>query len=102
MWLAEPEDFVTIAPILEELRNRIAKVAGVTIIGNGITIRWQPEGSNQLTSVSMIITEVMLPEEGEAIDRQLRRMDNLRAKMDKKGVDIDAELYFVENGSWPK
>lgn len=44
--------------VLEELRSRIAQVAGVTLQGNRLTVRW----GSPLTNVHMIIDRVSTPD----------------------------------------
>jgi hypothetical protein len=47
--------------VLEELREKISEIAGVTLSGNRLTIRWYPKWQKKhqkLVSVHMAILEV--------------------------------------------
>ena len=50
------------AKVIEELRSKIADIAGVTLIGNCLMVRWNQD--DQLVDVHMIIEHVTSP--GEA------------------------------------
>lgn len=44
---------------LEELRLKLAKIVGVTLQGNRLTVRWHdPKDRGKLKSVHMVILEV--------------------------------------------
>lgn len=45
-----------VAPILKELQKRIAKVAGVTVVGNRLTVRWRQGG--KLVQVHAVIVNI--------------------------------------------
>lgn len=47
--------------VLEELRSKIAVIAGVTLTGNRLTVRWNQDGA--LVDVHMLIESVTTPEE---------------------------------------
>lgn len=54
--LYEIEHQVGVGEVLEELRARIASAAGVTLIGNRLTVRFELEG--ELVDAHMIIESV--------------------------------------------
>ena len=49
--------------VLEQLRERIATVAGVTLVGNRLTVRWNMGG--QMVAAHMIIENVTTVREAE-------------------------------------
>lgn len=55
--LYKAEYNATQAKILETLRARIANVAGVTLVGNRLTVRWNDE-EGRLVDVHMAILSV--------------------------------------------
>ena len=82
--------------VLEELRKRIAEVAGVTLVGNRLTVRFNFKG--RLSDVHMLIENVGTPSETEeAMDKQ-ESMERLF----KKYPDLSAELFYIEHGEWPQ
>lgn len=82
--------------ILEALRTRVAEVCGVTLIGNRLTARWHQDG--QLVDAHMLVLEVTTVP--EAKERGLVS-ERYRA-LYKKYPGLEADLYFAEEGVWPK
>lgn len=82
--------------VLEQLRQKIATIAGVTLVGHRLTIRWTMNG--QLVDVHTIIESVTTPEE--------HRKAMVAAKIEQqiwgKHPDEAAELCFIETGEYPK
>ena len=83
--------------ILEELRKRIAEVAGVTLVGNRMTVRFNGDRGH-LVDVHMIVERVGTQSEMEDSLRKQQLMEPLFEKY----PDLSAELFYVEHGEWPK
>ena len=82
--------------VLEELRSKIANIAGVTLTGNRLTVRWYQLG--RLVDVHMIIESVTTPEEAS---QQLATSNKVSAFL-QGHPEFEDELYFIEHGEWPK
>lgn len=82
--------------VLEELRSLLANIAGVTLQGNRLTVRWDQDGA--LVDVHMIIESVTTPTEAKEI---MQRREDTR-ELFKKYPDLEAELYFNDHGEWPQ
>lgn len=83
--------------VLDELRRLVAQVAGVTIVGNRLTIRFMMNGN--LASIHSVITEITTPAESK---ESLRQYEARQKLIKEKYPDLEAELYFIEEGDWPK
>lgn len=77
--------------VLDSMREKIAKIFGVTLQGNRLTVRWYLD--DELVDVHMIVESVTTVT--EAVNRQLEsaELDKLFAKY----PDLREELYFAEN-----
>ena len=75
---------------------------GDLLNGNRVTVRWTPPKSDNLVDVHMVVLSVTTLEDGEAESRRDERYDRLRARLKKKGVDLDEEMYFIEFGESSK
>lgn len=84
------------AKVLEELRSKIADVAGVTLTGNRLTVRWHKDG--QLVNVHMLIERVSTPEE---VKRD-RALGDTTSELLSQNPDVEEELYFIEHGEHSK
>lgn len=82
--------------VLEGLRSLLADVAGVTLQGNRLTVRWDQD--DVLVDVHMIIESVTTPTEAKEI---MQRCEDTR-ELYKKYPDLEAELYFIDHGEWPQ
>ena len=82
--------------VLEALRSRLADIAGVTLQGNRLTVRWDQDGA--LVDVHMIIESVTTPTEAK---EGVRRSEDTR-ELFKKYPDLEAELYHIDHGEWPR
>jgi GrpB-like predicted nucleotidyltransferase (UPF0157 family) len=92
--------------VLNELRDKIAKVAGVTLVGNRLTIRWYKDG--QFVDVHMLIEGVRTVDEaknqGEA-DKFHKRFEQIlknHPKAAKAYEDLQFELFRLEHGEYPE
>lgn len=90
------EDHEGVPELLEEMRNKLAKEFGVTLIGNRCTLRWLMD--DQFVNVHMIIAEATTAEESLEHSERTARMQELI----KKYPDLQEELYFVEHGEHSK
>jgi len=88
----EPEE----EEVLEELRDKIAKVAGVTLTGNRLTVRWNMDG--HLVNAHMVIERVHTPEEAKT---DLKTM-NIMSKIYDENPELEAELFEAEHGYSPQ
>lgn len=82
--------------VLEELRSKIAGVAGVTLMGNRLTVRWYQD--DQIVDVHMIIASV-------STSKEVKRNRALTDKTDKlisQNPKVKAELYFIAHGELPQ
>lgn len=88
----EPEE----AQVLEKLRKKIAEagIAGVTLQGNRLTLRW----GNPLVDVHMIVESVTTPTEAQENREHCERM----RKLFEKYPDLEAELFYAEHREWPQ
>lgn len=84
------------ASVLEELRTKIAGVAGVTLTGNRLTVRWYKDG--QLVNVHMLIESVYTPKEVE----RNRALEDTTSELLSQHPDVEEELYFIEHGEHSK
>lgn len=99
----EMEHSKEVAYVLEEMRQKVGKEFGVTLVGNRLTVRWNMDG--QLVDVHMIIESVTTPTEASEAEEKHKRYEALIQKHEKnkKPVhDLRAELYKAETGEWPK
>lgn len=85
-----------VAAVLEQLRQKIATIAGVTLIGNRLTIRWTMNG--QLVDVHTIIENVTTPEE----HRKAMAAAKIEQQVWGKHPDEAAELFYIETGEYPQ
>ena len=83
--------------VVDELRSLIARVAGVTLQGNRLTVRWNQDGA--LVDIHMLIESVTTPTEAKEDMRQYKDTQEL---FTEKYPDLEAELYFIEHGEWPQ
>lgn len=92
------------AKTLEQIVNKIAKVAGVTLIGNRLTVRWND--GDALLDVHMIVESVTTRADAVAAMARSVRWTSLRRKWLAIGAgtrdDIEADMYYADNGEWPK
>lgn len=86
--------------VAEALRKKLAEAVGVTLNGNHLTMRFHLD--DQLVQVSSVITEILTPTEGRAQAEESKRMELFLSKYRKKFPDLEAELYYVQMGEWPK
>jgi hypothetical protein len=96
----EMEHSKEVAYVLEQMRQKVGKEFGVTLVGNRLTVRWNMDG--QLVDVHMIIESVTTPTEAEEKMAQTRRLLALVDKYKKKFPDLGEELYYVEHGEHSK
>lgn len=84
------------ASVLEELRCKIAGIAGVTLTGNRLTVRWYKD--DQLVDVHMIIESVTTPAEA----KQQSAISDKIGEFLEKYPECSEELYFLEHGEHSK
>ena len=82
--------------VLEELRDKVATVAGVTLTGNRLTMRWYKD--DQLVDVHMIIESVTTPAEAA----QQSAVSDKIGEFLQKYPECSEELYFLEHGEHSK
>ena len=85
--------------VLEQLRKKIANIAGVTLQGNRLTVRWNIR--EHLVDVQMIIEEVTTVEESKEYLRKQRAYEEVLKKYDKKVPHLREELYIAEYNETP-
>jgi hypothetical protein len=83
--------------VLDELRKKVSEVAGVTIQGNRLTIRFKMDGA--LVNIHSAILRITTPAEER---EQLRQLNARHELIERKYPDLDAELYFIDEGEWPQ
>lgn len=95
MNIVDSKDLDIAKPILQELWKKIAdaKLFGITMKGNRVTLRWNNE-DDILVDVHMIVESVTLPHETKERREQHQRMEQLFKKYPK----LQEELYFAEHG----
>ena len=86
--------------VLEVLRQKISQVAGVTLNGNRLTVRWNMDG--ELVDVHMIVESVTTPTESSEHMEKVRRHEDLLNKYKRKFPELGGELFYAENGYWQK
>lgn len=79
--------------ILEELRQKLAKVCGITLQGNRVTARWTSK-DDHLVDVHMIVESISTVKESIETGEKWRRM----RKLVKRYPWIEDELYYAEYG----
>lgn len=82
--------------VLEGLRSLLADVAGVTLQGNRLTVRWDQD--DVLVDVHMIIESVTTPTEA----KQELLLAKLQQELCEKQPDLEDKLYFAQHGEWPQ
>lgn len=78
------------------LRSKIANIAGVTLTGNRLTVRWYRDG--ELVDVHMIIESVTTPEEAA----QQSAASGKVSEFLRGHPEFEDELYFIEHGECSK
>lgn len=91
--------------VLKELRARLCKSMGVTMIADShtITVRFNDDKKN-LVQVQLAIVSVDTPGCDAEYDARNQRYEDLIARFDKKykGSDLAAELFWAEEGEYPQ
>jgi Ni,Fe-hydrogenase III large subunit len=96
----EMEHSKEVAYVLEQMRQKVGKEFGVTLVGNRLTVRWNMDG--QLVDAHMIIESVTTPTEAADGMAKHERYEKLFEKYKKKFPGLAGELYYAENGEWQK
>lgn len=89
-----------VAEVLEHFRRTLANSFGVTLTGNRLTIRTYWKG--ELVDVHAAILSVTTPTEAKDVTRQANEYRAIIDKYKKKAPYLDAELFHLEHGEWPK
>lgn len=82
--------------VLEEMRTKMSKQFGITLVGNRCTVRWNM--GNHLVDVHMIIENVSTPLESELANEKHDRYEALFAEHPW----LREELYYAEEGEHTK
>lgn len=85
------------ADVLEQMRLKLAKEFGVTVVGNRCTVRWYDEQQN-LLQVHMVIENVTTPSECQELREQIKRY----AALVKKYPWLSEEMHLIEHGEHSK
>lgn len=81
---------------IEEMRLKLSKEFGVTVVGNRCTVRWHIDG--QLVDVHMIIENVTTPDEAREHMLRCERFEALFKEHEKKVPSLRGDFYYAENG----
>jgi len=87
--------------IVERMRQRLAEVFGVTVVGDRVTVRWHETDDgidSQLVDVHMVILDITTMDEA----RDRGKVHERYKKLYEKYPGLEAELYFADEGEWPK